>query len=172
MALEQLTLSVKTIAGGAGAGPDWNGQSGVHVHMTNTRITDPESLERRYPCILREFSLRRGSGGKGLHDGGDGCIRDIEFRREVDVSVLSERRIVRPFGLCGGEPGLPGENIWIRTDEFGTREIFLGGKNSCVMKKGDRIIISKFTLLAIPGWFTQLPFIFGLPNYRMSRELW
>ncbi|KAL3958123.1 hypothetical protein ACCO45_008701 [Purpureocillium lilacinum] len=131
----------ETIAGGAGAGPDWNGQSGVHVHMTNTRITDPESLERRYPCILREFSLRRGSGGEGLHDGGDGCIRDIEFRREVDVSVLSERRIVRPFGLCGGEPGLPGENIWIRTDEFGTREIFLGGKNSCVMKKGDRIII-------------------------------
>ncbi|KAJ6437457.1 5-oxoprolinase [Purpureocillium lavendulum] len=136
----------ETIAGGAGAGPDWPGQSGVHVHMTNTRITDPESLERRYPCILHEFSLRRGSGGNGRHRGGDGCVRDIEFRRDVEVSVLSERRIVRPFGLCGGKPGQPGENIWIRSDEYGTREIFLGGKNSCAMKKGDRIVIT-----SVPG---------------------
>ena len=111
--------------------------------MTNTRITDPESLERRYPCILWEFGLRRGSGGKGLYPGGDGCVRHIEFRRDVEVSVLSERRIVRPFGLRGGGAGLPGENIWIRTDEYGTREVNLGGKNTCHMKKGDRIIISK-----------------------------
>lgn len=112
--------------------------------MTNTRITDPESLERRYPCILREFGIRRGSGGKGRNRGGDGCIRDIEFRRAVDVSVLSERRTVRPFGLCGGESGMAGENVWVRTDEFGTRMINLGAKNSCHMAKGDRIIISKW----------------------------
>ncbi|OKL61012.1 hypothetical protein UA08_03117 [Talaromyces atroroseus] len=131
----------ETIAGGAGAGPHWAGQSGVHVHMTNTRITDPESLERRYPCILHEFSIRKNSGGEGLHRGGDGCIRDIEFRREVDVSVLSERRTIPPYGMCGGDAGQVGENIWVRHDEFGSREISLGGKNTCRMKKGDRIII-------------------------------
>ncbi|KAI0383983.1 5-oxoprolinase [Hypomontagnella monticulosa] len=131
----------ETIAGGAGAGPSWAGQSGVHVHMTNTRITDPESLERRYPCILHEFSIRRGSGGLGRNPGGDGCVRDIEFRRSVDVSVLSERRTVRPFGLCGGGAGQPGENIWIRKSEYGIQEINLGAKNTCHMNKGDRIII-------------------------------
>ncbi|KAI3543826.1 hydantoinase B/oxoprolinase [Colletotrichum abscissum] len=131
----------ETIAGGAGAGPSWEGQSGVHVHMTNTRITDPESLERRYPCILREFGIRRGSGGRGKYNGGDGCIREIEFRRDLHVSVLSERRTVPPYGLAGGEPGALGENVWVRHDEYGTREINLGGKNSCEMKRGDRIII-------------------------------
>ncbi|KAH9240255.1 hypothetical protein K456DRAFT_1930736 [Colletotrichum gloeosporioides 23] len=131
----------ETIAGGAGAGPTWAGQSGVHVHMTNTRITDPESLERRYPCILHEFGIRKGSGGQGKFSGGDGCIRHIEFRRDVQVSVLSERRSVPPFGLCGGEPGTPGENLWIRKDEYGLREINLGGKNTCQMRKGDHIII-------------------------------
>ncbi|KAK1636953.1 Hydantoinase B multi-domain protein [Colletotrichum phormii] len=131
----------ETIAGGAGAGPSWEGQSGVHVHMTNTRITDPESLERRYPCILREFGIRRGSGGRGKYNGGDGCVREIEFRRDLHVSVLSERRTVPPYGLAGGEPGALGENVWVRHDEYGTREINLGGKNSCEMKKGDRIII-------------------------------
>ncbi|KAF4898729.1 hypotheticall protein, partial [Colletotrichum viniferum] len=72
----------ETIAGGAGAGPTWAGQCGVHVHMTNTRFTDPESLERRYPCILLEFGIRKGSGGQGKFAGGDGCIRHIEFRRD------------------------------------------------------------------------------------------
>ncbi|CAG9981781.1 unnamed protein product [Clonostachys byssicola] len=131
----------ETIAGGSGAGPNWVGQSGVHVHMTNTRITDPESLEKRYPCILHEFSIRRGSGGSGKYPGGDGCIRDIEFRREVEVSVLSERRTIPPPGIQGGGPGKRGENIWVRHDEFGTREVMLGPRNTCNMKKGDRIII-------------------------------
>ncbi|RMJ09443.1 hypothetical protein CDV36_010931 [Fusarium kuroshium] len=131
----------ETIAGGSGAGPTWAGQSGVHVHMTNTRITDPESLEKRYPCILHEFSIRKGSGGAGKCPGGDGCIREIEFRRPVQVSVLSERRSIPPPGIQGGEPGKRGENIWVRHDEYGVREIMLGGKNTCEMKKGDRIII-------------------------------
>ena len=112
--------------------------------MTNTRITDPESLEKRYPCILHEFSIRRGSGGKGEYPGGDGCVRDIEFRRAVTVSVLSERRTVPPPGIVGGGAGSRGENIWVRHDEYGTREIMLGGRNTVDMKKGDRIVISMF----------------------------
>jgi len=104
----------ETIAGGAGAGPGWIGASGVHTHMTNTRITDGESrfllrtlltivFERRYPVILREFSLRPGSGGKGKYPGGDGVVRDIEFRIPCQVSILSERRVYRPYGLHGGD---------------------------------------------------------------------
>ncbi|KAJ5338778.1 hypothetical protein N7452_005506 [Penicillium brevicompactum] len=81
----------ETIAGGSGAGPSWEGTSGVHTHMTNTRITDAEVFERRYPVILREFSLRPNSGGEGQHRGGDGVVRDIEFRIPVQVSILSER---------------------------------------------------------------------------------
>ena len=88
----------ETIAGGAGAGPSWDGRSGIHSHMTNTRITDPEILERRYPVILREFGLRKGSGGDGLHPGGDGVIRELEFLEPVDVNILSERRVIRPYG--------------------------------------------------------------------------
>ncbi|KAK3716068.1 hypothetical protein QZH41_007239 [Actinostola sp. cb2023] len=91
----------ETIAGGAGAGPTWEGRSGVHVHMTNTRITDPEVLEHRYPVVLRCFHLNPGSGGRGRHNGGDGIVRELLFRRAVKLSVLSERRAFQPFGLEG-----------------------------------------------------------------------
>ncbi|KAF2664480.1 5-oxoprolinase [Microthyrium microscopicum] len=104
----------ETIAGGAGAGPTWEGESGVHTHMTNTRITDAEVFERRYPVILREFGLRSGSGGKGQHKGGEGVIRDIEFRIPVTVSILSERRVYHPYGLEGGGDGECGLNTWVR----------------------------------------------------------
>ncbi|KAL2190688.1 hypothetical protein L209DRAFT_746977 [Thermothelomyces heterothallicus CBS 203.75] len=104
----------ETIAGGSGAGPTWEGTDGVHVHMTNTRITDAEIFERRYPVLLREFSIRRGSGGKGQHRGGDGVVRDIEFRIPLQVSILSERRVYRPYGMAGGEPGQCGLNLWVR----------------------------------------------------------
>lgn len=77
----------ETIAGGAGAGPTWAGCSAVHTHMTNTRITDPEILERRYPVVLRKFAVREGSGGKGLHRGGDGVIRELEFTKVVRVII-------------------------------------------------------------------------------------
>ena len=73
----------ETIAGGAGAGPTWNGCSAVHTHMTNTRITDPEIFERRYPVLLREFSVRKDSGGMGLFRGGDGAVRKIEFTKVI-----------------------------------------------------------------------------------------
>lgn len=82
--------------------------------MTNTRITDAEVFERRYPVLLREFSLRRGSGGFGQHRGGDGLIRDIEFRIPVQVSILSERRVFHPYGLEGGGEASCGKNLWVR----------------------------------------------------------
>ncbi|KAK5116887.1 hypothetical protein LTR62_006608 [Meristemomyces frigidus] len=104
----------ETIAGGSGAGPDWDGTNGVHTHMTNTRITDAEVFERRYPVILREFSLRAGSHGAGQHKGGDGVVRDIEFRIPVQVSILSERRVYHPYGLEGGEDAQCGLNLWMR----------------------------------------------------------
>ncbi|KAK4104194.1 putative oxysterol binding protein [Parathielavia hyrcaniae] len=104
----------ETIAGGSGAGPTWEGTDGVHVHMTNTRITDSEVFERRYPVLLREFSIRGGSGGRGQHRGGHGVVRDIEFRIPVQVSILSERRVFRPYGMAGGEDGQCGLNVWVR----------------------------------------------------------
>lgn len=104
----------ETIAGGSGAGPDWEGTDGVHTHMTNTRITDSEIFERRYPVLLREFSIRKGSGGKGQHRGGDGVVRDIEFRIPVQVSILSERRVYHPYGMAGGEDAECGKNLWVR----------------------------------------------------------
>ena len=103
----------ETICGGAGAGPDFDGASAVHTHMTNTRITDPEVLERRYPVVLREFSIRRGSGGGGRRHGGDGVTRALEFLEEMSLGILSGRRTTRPYGVDGGEPGQPGQN-WLR----------------------------------------------------------
>lgn len=82
----------ETIAGGSGAGPGWHGTSGVHTHITNTRIGDPEILERRYPVLLHRFEIRDGSGGKGEFNGGDGVVREFEFLQKLQVSILSEVR--------------------------------------------------------------------------------
>ncbi|KFA50465.1 hypothetical protein S40293_07891 [Stachybotrys chartarum IBT 40293] len=133
----------ETIAGGSGAGADWEGESGVHTHVTNTRISDPEIFERRYPVLLHEFSIRHGSGGPGLNRGGDGCIRDIEFRMPLQVSILSERRVIPPYGMAGGDEGKRGLNLWIRrdTEDGTTRTINLGGKATTMMNAGDRIVI-------------------------------
>lgn len=133
----------ETIAGGSGAGPDWKGESGVQVHMTNTRITDPEILEKRYPAMLRQFTLREGSGGQGKNRGGEGVIREIEFLSPMKCSILSERRVHRPYGLEGGQSGQSGLNLWITRDsETGEqRTINLGGKNTVDMKTNDRIKI-------------------------------
>jgi 5-oxoprolinase (ATP-hydrolysing) len=131
--------------------------------MTNTRITDPEILERRYPVILREFALRAGSGGEGLHPGGEGVIRDIEFLEPMEVSILSERRVFQPYGMCGGGPGASGKNLWIqkrmirkkdgllvaeesiKAEEDETETVFrtvnLSGKNTAHVKAGDRLLI-------------------------------
>lgn len=133
----------ETIAGGAGAGPGWHGASGVHTHLTNTRITDPEILEKRYPVILHEFSIRKGSGGKGEYNGGDGCVRDIEFRMPLQVSVLTDRRVTAPYGLEGGEDGQRGQNIWVRKDPITgeTRQTSLGPRKTTHFAAGDRIVL-------------------------------
>ena len=106
----------ETIGGGAGAGPDFDGASGVHTHMTNTRITDPEILEARHPVRLVAFALRRGSGGAGRHRGGDGLVRRYRFLAPVTASLLTERRTCAPYGLAGGSPGARGRNAVARRD--------------------------------------------------------
>ncbi len=101
----------ETICGGAGATREAHGADAVHTHMTNTRLTDPEVLERRYPVRMRTFSIRRGSGGAGRCRGGDGVIRRIEFLKPLEVSILSQRRgPYAPYGLQGGQPGAFGRN--------------------------------------------------------------
>ena len=106
----------ETIGGGAGAGPTYAGASGVHTHMTNTRITDPEILELRYPVRLERFALRRGSGGSGRNPGGEGLIREYCFLEPVTVSLLTQRRLIAPWGLDGGGSGGPGRNRVRRGD--------------------------------------------------------
>jgi 5-oxoprolinase (ATP-hydrolysing) len=106
----------ETIAGGAGAGPGFDGASGVQTHMTNSRLTDPEVLESRHPVLVREFRYRHGSGGRGRHRGGDGLVREIEFRVPMTVAVLSNHRRIAPFGLAGGGPGARGVNRILRAD--------------------------------------------------------
>ena len=107
----------ETIGGGSGATSSADGASAVHVHMTNTRLTDPEILETRYPVVLREFSVRRGSGGTGQHCGGDGMVRAVEFLKPLSVSLLTNRRNCRPYGLKGGQAGKPGRNLLIRSEQ-------------------------------------------------------
>ena len=124
----------ETVAGGSGAGPHWEGRGGVHTHMTNTRLTDPEILERRYPVILRHFSLAENTGGQGLYRGGDGVLREIQFRKELELSVLTERRVLAPYGLAGGEPGVRGVNTLLTSSG---RSLNLGGKCSVTVGPGD-----------------------------------
>jgi 5-oxoprolinase (ATP-hydrolysing) len=106
----------ETICGGAGAGPDFDGTSAVHSHMTNSRLTDPEILEWRFPVLLESFEIREGSGGAGAHHGGDGVRRRVRFLKEMDVMMLANRRQIPPYGLNGGSPGAAGCNWLERMD--------------------------------------------------------
>ncbi len=106
----------ETICGGSGAGPDFDGTDAVHTHMTNSRLTDPEVLEFRYPVILEAFEVREGSGGAGAHRGGNGVTRRIRFLQDMDLTVVSNRRIVPPYGAAGGEAGQPGRT-WIERSD-------------------------------------------------------
>jgi 5-oxoprolinase (ATP-hydrolysing) len=128
----------ETICGGSGAGPDFDGTAAVHTHMTNTRLTDPEVLEWRFPVLLREFRIRSGSGGTGRHRGGCGVVRAIEFRKTMTAAILSERRRIAPFGLNGGGPGACGVNRVVRTN--GTIEP-LDGTAAVEMHPGDTFVI-------------------------------
>jgi 5-oxoprolinase (ATP-hydrolysing) len=106
----------ETICSGSPAGPGWHGTAGVHVHMTNSRLTDPEILEFRFPVVLEDFHVRRGSGGKGKWNAGDGTKRTIRFRQEMDCAILSAHRRIAPFGMAGGEPGELGRTAVRRLD--------------------------------------------------------
>jgi 5-oxoprolinase (ATP-hydrolysing) len=128
----------ETIAGGAGAGPTWNGCDSVHTHMTNTRITDVEILEKRYPILLNQFSVRPNTGGKGKYKGGDGVIREFKFLEPLQVGILSERRVFHPYGLHGGEPGARGLNLLVTANGLVHN---LAGKNAFSVEAGDRVLI-------------------------------
>ena len=128
----------ETVAGGSGAGPGFDGTDAVHTHMTNTRATDPELLEHRFPVRLERFGIRRGSGGAGEHRGGDGLVREIRFLRPVSLSLLSQHRSEGPYGMAGGEPGEPGRQRVIRADGS---VVELAGIDSADLEPGDRLIL-------------------------------
>jgi len=128
----------ETIASGSPAGPGFSGSAGVHAHMTNTRMTDAEVLELRYPVIVEEFSIRRGSGGRGRFASGDGTRRVLRFLEPMHVSLLSGYRRVAPFGLAGGEPGATGRNL-IRRGTGAVED--LGGCGDSELLAGDTLIV-------------------------------
>ena len=128
----------ETIAGGSGAGPDHDGTSAVQTHMTNSRLTDPEILETRLPVRLDTFAIRRGSGGRGAHTGGDGVERRVTFLEPMRANILANRRTVPPRGIAGGGDALPGEN-WVERGD-GSRED-LSGTDSADMQPGDSFVI-------------------------------
>jgi 5-oxoprolinase (ATP-hydrolysing) len=128
----------ETICSGSPAGPGFHGTDAVHTHMTNTRLTDPEVLEFRYPVLLEDFHIRTGSGGRGKWNAGDGVRRTIRFLEEMECTILSGHRRVRPFGLAGGEPGQIGEN-WVR--RLDGRMERLQGADATTLKAGEAIII-------------------------------
>ena len=128
----------ETICSGSPAGPGFNGTDAVHTHMTNTRLTDPEVLEFRYPVVLEDFHIRKGSGGKGRWHAGDGVRRTIRFLEKMQCTILSGHRRVAPFGLAGGEPGQVGEN-WVRRKDG--RMERLQGCDETVIDAGEAIII-------------------------------
>ena len=128
----------ETICGGSGAGPDFDGTDAVHSHMTNSRLTDPEVLEWRFPVLVESFAIRRGSGGKGKHRGGDGVVRRVKFREAMTAAILSGHRRIPPYGMAGGGPGALGRNYVVRTDGS---VVTLGGTDQCEMKAGDVFVI-------------------------------
>ena len=128
----------ETICGGMGAGPTWDGAGPVQTHMTNTRMTDPEILELRYPVRLEQFAVRTGSGGSGQHRGGDGVMRRIRFLEPMEAVIVASRRTVPPFGLAGGAPGAAGLQWVERAD--GTTEA-LTGTDRAALVPGDALVV-------------------------------
>ena len=128
----------ETVCGGAGAGPGFHGASAVHTHMTNTRITDPEVLEHRYPVRLERFAVRRGSGGAGRFRGGDGVVRELTFLEPVSLSLLTQHRVEVPYGMAGGGSGQPGRQRLVRAS--GQVEE-LASVDGCEAGAGDRLIL-------------------------------
>ena len=128
----------ETICGGSGAGPGFDGTDAVHTHMTNSRLTDPEVLEWRFPVVLESFEIRRGSGGEGRHRGGDGAVRRLRFREAMTAAILSSHRIVAPFGVAGGGAGARGRN-WV--ERAGGKRDDLTGTDQADMAPGDVFVV-------------------------------
>ena len=128
----------ETICGGTGAGPNFHGTSAIQTHMTNTRSTDPEVLETRFPVRLEEFSIRKNSGGKGKFNGGDGVTRKLRFLEPMTVTTLCSHRRVKPFGLNGGSPGDCGKEWLERTDGS---ILNLNGNDSCEVEPNDLFVM-------------------------------
>ena len=128
----------ETICGGSGAGPDFDGTDAIHTHMTNSRLTDPEVLEWRFPVLLESFAIRRGSGGAGRHRGGDGVVRRLRFREAMTAAILSGHRRIPPYGLAGGLPGAVGRN-WVERAGGGREEF--GGTHAIEMRPGDIFVV-------------------------------
>ena len=128
----------ETLCGGEGASEGHHGCSAVHTHMTNSRLTDPEVLEWRYPVRLESFSIRRGSGGRGRWNGGDGVRRELRFLEAMSVSILSGHRRIPPYGMAGGEAARTGRNRLLRADG---EEIPLGSTDHVSVREGDRLVI-------------------------------
>jgi 5-oxoprolinase (ATP-hydrolysing) len=128
----------ETVCGGSGAGPDFDGTDAVQTHATNSLLTDPEVLEWRFPVLLDRFAIRAGSGGQGRHRGGNGVVREVRFRAPMTAAILSNRRRVPPFGLCGGAPGQLGKN-WIRRASGAVEH--LTATAAVAMEPGDVFVI-------------------------------
>jgi 5-oxoprolinase (ATP-hydrolysing) len=129
----------ETICGGSGAGRGFDGASAVQTHMTNSRLTDPEVLESRFPVLVEEFRVRRGSGGAGARRGGDGSVRRIRFREPMAAAILSNRRSTAPFGLRGGAAAQPGIN---RVERANGSWMILSATAATQMNAGDVFVIA------------------------------
>jgi 5-oxoprolinase (ATP-hydrolysing) len=128
----------ETVAGGSGAGPDFDGTDVVQTHMTNSRLTDPEVLEWRFPVRLESFEIRHGSGGAGRRRGGNGAVRRVRFLEPMTAAILSGHRLVRPHGLHGGEPGAAGRNYVVRASGAVSE---LGPFDQTEMGAGDQFVV-------------------------------
>ena len=128
----------ETICGGAGAGAKFAGCDAIHTHMTNSRLTDPEVLEWRYPVLVEKFAIRHGSGGKGRMSGGDGVVRHLRFRQPMTAAILAGHRRVPPFGLEGGGPGLCGRQ-WV--ERASGEKIILNARDQIEMNTNDVFVI-------------------------------
>jgi len=128
----------ETVCGGCGAGPGFAGASAVHSHMTNTRITDPEVLEHRYPVRLERFAVRRGSGGAGAFRGGDGAVRELTFLEPVALSVVTQHRVEAPFGGAGGGEGARGRQRLLRAGGVVENLASVDGRE---VNAGDRLLL-------------------------------
>ena len=128
----------ETICGGTGAGAGFDGADGVHSHMTNTAITDPEILEWRFPVRLERFAIRQDSGGTGKNNGGNGIVRELVFTEPVSLSLLTQNRTQGPYGMDGGQAGSPGEQ---RLAKRNGENIELGATSQESLNAGDRLIL-------------------------------